>query len=301
MHIQKILKGSVVALVTPFDKGKGRINNHQLDKLIEWHIEQGTDGIVVAGTTGECPTLTTNEQLKLIAHCIERVRYRIPVIAGTGSNSTHEASILTRGAKHRGAEFVLSCVPYYNNPPPECLIRHFETLADVSDLKHIVYNVPGRTVVDLLPETLAEIAKHENVIGIKEATGDISRVQKIKELCGDEFLLFSGDDTTCCEFMLNGGHGVISVTANIFPAVMKKLCLLALGNDDVSAKELNEILMPIHQALFLKSNPIPVKFALSLREMIYNTMRLPLLPLSGDDTVASSIKDAIEVVERELS
>ena len=290
----RILKGSMVALVTPMLPETHEIDWQALSQLVDWHNGQGTDAIVAMGTTGESSTLSHNEHIEVVTKVVEQVK-DIAVIAGTGSNSTNEAIELTKAARLAGADAALLMVPYYNKPTQQGLIRHFLTIAEAVDIPQIIYNVPSRTITDILPETLAEITYHPNIIGIKEATGDISRVAKIHRLCGEDFLVFSGDDATCVELMLAGGKGCISVTANVVPSLMHQICELAIAGDGGRARELDTRLKSLHSVLFVESNPIPVKYALYLSGRIQNAIRLPLLPLS------SSHQPQLETILRELS
>lgn len=274
-----MISGSIVALVTPMHDG-GAVDWECLTKLVDFHLEQGTHAIVAVGTTGESATLTVPEHLKVIKHVVQQVKGRIPVLAGTGANSTAEALILTKEAKDAGADACLLVTPYYNKPTQEGLFQHFKTIAEQIDIPQILYNVPGRTAVDMLPETVKRLSELPNIIGIKEATGDISRAKAIIEQCGSEFLVLSGDDATAVELMLAGGKGNISVTANVVPAKVTELCNLAIEGKTEDAIALNNSLMPLHKALFWESNPIPVKWALVEMKLIDKGIRLPLTPLS---------------------
>ncbi len=280
MNNHRDLCGSLVALVTPMLEG-GAIDWDSLNNLLEWHLDEKTDGIVAVGTTGESPTLNNEEHKQVIAHITNRINGRIPVIAGTGSNSTREAIDLTTYAKECGADAVMLIVPYYNKPTQNGLVKHFSAIAEAVNIPQIVYNVPSRTITDLMPETLGDIAGHKNIIGIKEATGDIRRVKSIHNICGNDFLVLSGDDITCCDLMLNGARGCISVTANVEPKKMHLLCELATTGKTKEALALQKQLSFLHDTLFLEANPIPVKYALSQRKMIQNFLRLPLTPLSA--------------------
>ena len=271
--------GSQVALVTPMNEDSS-IDWNSTEELIEWHIKEGTNAIIAVGTTGESPTLSHKEHREFISFTVEKVKGRIPVIAGTGSNSAAEAIELTQHAKEIGADAALLVVPYYNKPTQPGLIKHFSKIAEEVSIPQILYNVPSRTITDLLPETVSEIAKHKNVIGIKEASGEIDRVRRLKELCDENFILLSGDDESCCEFMLAGGHGCISVTANIVPSLMSKLCSLATSGKHEEARAFQNKIMPLHKVLFLESNPIPIKYALFHAKKIKNSIRLPLTELS---------------------
>lgn len=279
------IRGSIVAIVTPMHAGVGAetaIDEAALGRLIEFHIEQGTDGIVAVGTTGESATLTEQEHSRAVKFIVEKVAGRVPVIAGTGANSTHEAIRLTGMARDAGADACLLVTPYYNKPTQEGLYLHHKAVADAVDIPQILYNVPGRTACDMLPETIERLAVVKNIIGVKEATGEVERVAELKRRCGDEFILLSGDDATCLEFMLAGGHGVISVTTNVAPAAMHALCEAALDGDEAMARSIDEKLQPLHQDLFLEANPIPVKWAVAQLGLIENGIRLPMTWLSSN-------------------
>ena len=275
-----MLKGSMVALVTPMNADL-TLDWDALHKLVEWHIAEGTHGIVAVGTTGESATLDMEEHTKVIRAVVEQVAGRIPVIAGTGANSTEEAIFLTQRAKDAGVDACLLVAPYYNKPPQEGLYLHHLAIAKAVDVPQILYNVPGRTAVDVLPETVARLAKVDNIIGIKEATGCMQRLKDIQALVSDDFLLFSGDDLTALEFMRLGGHGEISVTANVVPKLTAQLCELIASGQVEQAQALDKKLMPLHNALFLEANPIPVKWAVAKLGLMQNTIRLPLVPLAS--------------------
>ena len=251
-------------------------------RLVEFHINNGTDAIVAVGTTGESATLTENEHCDVIRRVVQIAGGRIPVVGGTGANSTSEAIDLTRCAKDAGVDACLLVTPYYNKPTQEGLYRHHCTVAEAVDIPQILYNVPGRTACDMLPETVARLAEVPNIIGIKEATGDMDRLQRIRSSCGEDFLLLSGDDATACEFLCLGGDGVISVTANIAPLMMHEMCKQAAAKDFQGAREANKRLEKLHHALFLQSNPIPVKWALNRLGLIKAGIRLPLTWLSPE-------------------
>lgn len=271
--------GSMVALVTPMHPD-GVLDHESLQHLIEWHIESGTTAIVAVGTTGESATLDEEEHCQVIRRVVEMVRGRIPVIAGTGANSTREAIDLTRCAMEGGADACLLVTPYYNKPTQEGLYRHYLAIAEAVPVPQILYNVPGRTVCDMLPETVGRLADVPNIIGIKEATGNLQRVRELLDVCGDRLDLYSGDDATALEFLLEGGKGVISVTANIVPRAMQEMCVAALAGDRQQAETINSHLMPLHRDLFVESNPIPVKWALHEMGLIPSGIRLPLTELS---------------------
>lgn len=274
-----MMTGSMVALATPMD-AQGGLDWGALEKLVEFHLQEGTDALVAVGTTGESATLDVQEHIEFIRRVVEQVKGRIPVIAGTGANCTREAIELTRNAKELGADACLLVTPYYNKPTQEGLYQHFKKIAETVAIPQILYNVPGRTVCDMLPETVARLATVENIIGIKEATGDIQRAREVIAACPDDFLVYSGDDATAYELMLAGGKGNISVTANVAPRLMKELCDLAMAGKAEEARALNERLMPLHEQLFIESNPIPVKWALQQMDLIGEGIRLPLTWLS---------------------
>lgn len=274
-----MFRGSMVALVTPMTI-QGDIDYERLKSLVEWHISAGTDAIVAVGTTGESATLDEDEHCEVIRRVIEMSAGRIPIIAGTGANSTTEAVSLTQCAKNAGADAALLVTPYYNKPTQQGLYLHHKAVAEAVDIPQILYNVPGRTACDMLPETVARLAQIPQIIGIKEATGDLSRLEQILALCSDEFEVYSGDDATGCEFMLSGGHGVISVTTNLAPADMHAMCDFALAGDRENAESINLRLMGLHNDLFLEANPIPVKWALAEMGKIGQGIRLPLTWLS---------------------
>jgi 4-hydroxy-tetrahydrodipicolinate synthase len=275
-----MFSGSLVALVTPM-KGDGALDFDCLRRLVDWHVEQGTDGLVIAGTTGEACTLTKAEHVEVIRVAAERAAGRIPVIAGTGSNSTAQTIDLSRAVAGLPIAGYLVVTPYYNKPTQDGLYRHFTAIADAVDRPLILYNVPGRTGVDMQTATVVRLAAHPGIIGIKEATGDLARLRPLRQACGDDFLLFSGDDATGCEFMLQGGQGVISVTSNVAPALMAGMCKAALKGDRALATGLDERLAALHQDLFIESNPIPVKWALERLGLIPGGLRLPLTALSA--------------------
>jgi len=285
--------GSMVALVTPMHRG-GAIDEDSLQRLVDFHVENHTDAIVVAGTTGESATLDEEEHCHLIRRSVEMAAGRITIIAGTGANSTREAVDLTRCAMDAGVDACLLVTPYYNKPTQEGLYRHFRTVAEAVPVPQILYNVPGRTACDMLPETVERLARISNIVGIKEATGDMGRAREILERCGDRLDLYSGDDATAMELILLGGKGNISVTANVAPAAMHKLCSIALAGDRDGALDINRPLEVLHQALFVESNPIPVKWALHEMGMIPAGIRLPMTPLAEQfhDTVRQALRQA---------
>ena len=274
-----MITGSLVALVTPMG-ASGEIDTEALTRLVDFHLANNTDGIVAVGTTGESATLSVDEHCDVIQRVVKQVAGRIPVIAGTGANATAEAIYLTRRGKEAGADACLLVTPYYNKPTQEGLYQHYKAVAEAVDIPQILYNVPGRTAVDMLPETVSKLAEVPGVCGIKEATGNIDRARAILEACGNDFAVYSGDDATAVELMLAGGHGNISVTANVAPAEVSRLCELAISGEVETARELNEMLMPVHRNLFVESNPIPVKWALAEMGLIPEGIRLPLTWLS---------------------
>lgn len=273
-------RGSLVALVTPMTADNS-LDWQALAKLVDWHLEQGTDAIVAVGTTGESATLDMDDHIQVIRKVVDQVNGRIPVIAGTGANSVSEAMQLTQGAKDAKADACLLVTPYYNKPTQEGLFLHHQYLARNVSIPQILYNVPGRTAVDMLPQTVARLAQEPNIIGIKEATGSTQRIDDIRSLVNDDFVLLSGDDATAVEFIAHGGHGEISVTANVAPKAIAEMCRLALAGQLDEARALNQRLMPLHTAMFLESNPIPVKWALHEMGRIDSGIRLPMTPLSA--------------------
>jgi 4-hydroxy-tetrahydrodipicolinate synthase len=274
-----VLKGSLVALVTPFDD-HNRVDYAALKRLIDFHVAEGSDGLVIAGTTGESATLDTDEHIELIGRAVEIAAGRLPVIAGTGSNSTAQTVNLSVAVSDTGIDGYLVVVPYYNKPVQEGMYRHFSAIADAVDKPVILYNVPGRTVADLLPETVARLAEHENIVAIKEATGDIGRLRDIQAVVSTEFRFFSGDDFTVLPFIEQGGHGVVTVSGNVVPAQMAELCRLASAGEHDAAQAIDDRLQPLNTALFVESNPIPVKWAVSRMGMIAPHIRLPLTEFS---------------------
>ena len=274
-----MISGSLVALVTPMDS-RGSLDWRALERLIDFHLEQGTDGIVAVGTSGESATLDMDEHKEVIRRVVDQVAGRIPVIAGTGANSTSEAVELTEAARSVGADACLLVTPYYNKPTQEGLYQHFKFIAEAVAIPQILYNVPGRTACDMLPDTVVRLADIPNIIGIKEATGDLQRARELIERAGERMAIYSGDDPTAVELILLGGKGNISVTANVAPKAMHDLCVAALQGDADTARRLNDMLMPLHQKLFIESNPIPVKWALHEMGLVEDGLRLPLTSLS---------------------
>lgn len=276
-----MFQGSMVALATPMTS-TGDVDKSALEALVAFHLDNNTDAIVAMGTTGESATFSHKEHREVVKMIIALVAGKIPVIAGTGSNSTAEALALTQAAKIDGADAALLVSPYYNKPPQEGLYQHHKSIADQVDIPQILYNVPGRTAVDMLPETVERLSKHENIVGIKEATGDLDRAKEILDRCGNDLDLITGDDATAMEFILLGGKGDISVTANVAPALMHQMCKAALEGDRSLAEELNAKVDLLHTNLFLEANPIPVKWLLHKMGYGSNAMRLPLVPLAEE-------------------
>jgi len=286
-----MITGSLVAIVTPMHPDGG-VDFDAFGRLIEFHVESGTDGLVVAGTTGESATLTKSEHVAVIAAAVELAAGRLPVIAGTGSNSTAQTVELSQEVDSLVVDGYLIVTPYYNKPTQEGLVRHFTAVADAVSKPVMLYNVPGRTAVDMVPDTVARLAGHGNIFGIKEATGDVSRVASLREQCGVEFGLYSGDDATGREFMLAGGQGVVSVTSNVAPRAMAEMCRAALSGDADQAAALDAPLQGLHSDLFVEANPIPVKWALHRMGLMGPGIRLPLLPLS--DAQQPAVEAAME-------
>jgi len=286
-----MLKGSIVALVTPMDKNK-EIDFKSLKKLVEYHIKCGTSAIVAVGTTGESPTLNVEDHIKVVMNILEFANGKINVIAGNGANSTAEAIVLSKLLAGTGISAGLNVTPYYNKPTQEGLYQHYKLIAESSDLPQILYNVPSRTAVDILPETVGRLAKLPNIIGIKDATGDLNRLTELQAVVPESFALYSGDDLTGCEFMLNGGHGIISVSSNIAPSQMANMCKCALAHKVEEALDINQLLAPIHSKLFVEANPIPVKWACAELGLIPTALcRLPLTTLAPDHQ--SIVRDAL--------
>ncbi|WP_028238534.1 4-hydroxy-tetrahydrodipicolinate synthase [Stutzerimonas azotifigens] len=274
-----MISGSMVALVTPMD-AQGGLDWDSLGKLVDFHLQEGTDAIVAVGTTGESATLDVDEHVEVIRRVVDQVNGRIPVIAGTGANSTREAVELTELAKGAGADACLLVTPYYNKPTQEGLYQHFLHIAESVAIPQILYNVPGRTACDMLPETIERLSKVDNIIGVKEATGDLQRGREVLDRVAPGFLVYSGDDATAVELMLMGGKGNISVTANVAPRAMSELCAAAIAGDAEKARAIHQKLLPLHQMLFIEANPIPVKWALHEMGMMPDGIRLPLTWLS---------------------
>lgn len=286
--------GSIVALITPMDD-KGNVCRQGLKKLIDYHIDSGTSALVSVGTTGESATLSHDEHADVVMMTLELADGRIPVIAGTGANATSEAIILTQRFNDSGIAGCLTVTPYYNRPTQEGLFQHFKAIAEHTDLPQILYNVPSRTGCDMLPETVGRLAKIKNIVGVKEATGSLVRVNQIKALVDDDFVLLSGDDASTLDFLQLGGHGVISVTSNVAAREMAEMCRLAAAGQFREARIINQRLMPLHYDLFVEPNPIPVKWACKALGLVAtDTLRLPMTPITdhGREKVTSALKHA---------
>lgn len=288
-----MLKGSLVAIVTPM-QDDGGLDFERLRALVDFHLAQGSDGIVIVGTTGESPTVNYDEHCQLIRTTVEQVAGRIPVIAGTGANSTSEAIELTHCAKQAGANACLLVTPYYNKPTQEGLYRHFKAVAEAVDIPQILYNVPGRTACDLSNDTVLRLAQVPNIIGIKDATGNLERGTDLILRAPADFALYSGDDASALAFLLLGGHGVISVTANAAPSKMREMCRAAFRGDLDTARDINAKLFGLHQKLFVEANPIPVKWVMAQMGLIGDGIRLPLTPLSAShhDVLKAAMRQA---------
>ena len=292
MTIKHSYKGSNVALITPmFDDGA--VDYDALNNLIDFHIDAGTSSIVSVGTTGESATVGVKEHLKIINHTIQYAARRIPIIAGTGANSTSEAIELTQEAKNLGADACLLVTPYYNKPTQEGLFQHFKLIAESVDIDQILYNVPGRTAVDMSVETTTRLSEFSNIIGIKDATGDLEVIKGLVNNCPEDFLLLTGDDATAVDFLLLGGHGGISVTANVTPKQLQKVYMAAIAGNADLARQANRELINLHHNLFVEANPIPVKWALHKMGMCSKGIRLPLLELSSElkPIIENDLKD----------
>jgi 4-hydroxy-tetrahydrodipicolinate synthase len=288
-----MIKGSLVAIVSPMHED-GSLDLEALGRLVQWHIVEGTNAIVIVGTTGESPTVDPQEHIELVRTAVQAARGRVPVVAGTGANSTREAIELTTRAREVGADATLQVVPYYNKPNQEGLYRHFVAVAEAVDLPMILYNVPTRTVADLGVETTLRLSKVPGIVGLKDATGDLARAGQLLRRLPSSFALYSGNDDSALALMLLGGHGVISVTANVAPKLMRQMCDAALSSDLPKARALNARLMPLHTTLFVEPNPIPVKWALQRMGKIAGGIRLPLVPLSasGQQAVQAALDEA---------
>lgn len=292
-----MFQGSFVALITPMT-ATGDVDKEALERLVAFHIDNGTDVIVAMGTTGESATFSHKDHRDTVKQIIKFVGGKIPVVAGTGSNSTEEALALTQAAKEDGADGALLVAPYYNKPPQEGLYQHHKLIAEKVAIPQMLYNVPGRTAVDMLPETVARLAELSNIVAIKEATGDLDRGKAIMDLCGDQIDVISGDDATAMDLMLMGGKGNISVTANVAPREMSELCKAAIAGDRALAESINTPLLELHSKLFVEANPIPVKWLLHRMGYGTNTVRLPLVPLNEQyhaEVLNAARKAGIEV------
>ena len=288
-----MITGSLVAIVTPMH-ADGSLDLDAMRRLVDFHVREGTDAIVVVGTTGESPTVDVEEHHELIKVVVEHAARRIPIVAGTGANSTAEAIEMTQFAKQAGADAALSVVPYYNKPTQEGLYRHFRAIAEAVDMPVILYNVPGRTVADLGNEAALRLAQIPNVVGIKDATGSVDRFSELIARAPEGFAIYSGDDASACALMMMGGHGNVSVVANVAPRRMHEMCVAALAGDFVKARELNFRLLGLHRQLFCEANPIPVKWACQQLGLVEEGIRLPLTPLSSDchERVRSAMRQA---------
>ncbi|MES2935898.1 MAG: 4-hydroxy-tetrahydrodipicolinate synthase [Pseudomonadota bacterium] len=288
-----MIKGSIVAIVTPMH-ADGSLDFPALRKLIDWHIAEGSDGIVIVGTTGESPTVNVDEHCELIRIAVEHTNKRIPIIAGTGGNSTAEAIELTAFAKNVGADASLQVVPYYNRPTQEGMFQHFKKIAESVDLPLILYNVPGRTVADMSNDTVARLAQVRNIVGVKDATGNLARAIELLRMVPKSFAVYSGDDATAMALMFCGGHGNISVTANVAPQAMHQLCVAAMTGAIAEAIEINNRLFPLHLKLFAEPNPVPVKWAMQHMGLIGAGLRLPLVALAAEyqDTVRGALRES---------
>ena len=288
-----MIQGSLVAIVTPMH-ADGSLDLPCLRKLIDWHIAEGTDGIVIVGTTGESPTVTVEEHCELIRVAVEHTNKRIPIIAGSGGNSTAEAIVLTTFAKNIGADASLQVVPYYNRPTQEGMYQHFKKIAESVDIPVILYNVPGRTIADMSNETMLRLAQVPGIIGVKEASGNIGRDTDLIRQAPSSFAVYSGDDATAMALMFCGGKGNISVTANVAPRAMHELCVAAMRGDIKEAIAINNRMIPLHNKLFIEPNPLPVKWAMTEMGLIPTGMRLPLVPLAEQyhETVRAALREA---------
>ena len=288
-----MIKGSIVAIVTPMQPD-GSLDLPAMSRLLKWHVEEGTDAIVAVGTTGESATLDVNEHCEVISHVVSEINGRIPVIAGTGANSTSEAIELTEAAKKAGADACLLVTPYYNKPNQRGLVEHYRKIAESVDIPQILYNVPGRTACDMLPETVHILSEVPNIIGVKEATGNVDRGKEIMALCSDDFAVYSGDDATSMDLILAGAVGTISVTANVVPRQLSEMVHLAMAGETDAARQANAKIASLHELLFVEANPIPVKWALQEMGLIGPGIRLPLVELDPKfhDIVREGLKQA---------
>lgn len=285
-----MFKGSLTALITPFRDGK--VDEKAFQDLVEWQIDEGTDGLIPVGTTGESPTLSHGEHERVVELCIESAAGRVPVIAGTGSNATEECVRLTRHAKTAGADAALIVTPYYNKPSQDGLYAHYKSVAEAVDLPIIIYNIPPRSVIDMSVETMARLAADfSGIVGVKDATADLTRPLSTRAAIGDDFCMLSGEDATVLSFMVNGGDGCISVTSNVAPGALAQMHDAWAGGQHAEAMEINARLFPLHQALFVEPNPVPVKFATSLLGKCTNDVRLPLTP--ANENTQERVRDAM--------
>ena len=289
-----MIQGSIVALVTPMDNS-GAIDFDRLKSLVAFHIEQGSDALVAVGTTGESATLDESEHCTVIKAVVDYADGRIPVIAGTGANSTREAINLTQKAKQAGADACLIVTPYYNKPTQQGLYLHHKAIAEAVDIPQILYNVPGRTACDMLPETIGKLSHIANIVGVKEATGDLSRVKQIRDLTDSDFALYTGDDATSREFCVLGGNGSITVTGNVAPRLVHEMIMAAMAGDEKTAAAIDAKLMALHKNLFIQSNPIPVKWAVAEMGLMERGIRLPLTWLTED--CMDAVRDAMRLAE----
>ncbi|MBS0289941.1 MAG: 4-hydroxy-tetrahydrodipicolinate synthase [Proteobacteria bacterium] len=290
---EKLFEGSCVALVTPM-LPSGEIDEDALIRLVEWHIQEGTNAIVVAGSTGESATLTQAEVHQAVKLVQKVAKGKLPIIAGTGTNATASTILQTQNAKALGVDACLIVTPYYNRPTQQGLIEHYRAIARAVDIPILLYNVPSRTACDMQPETVVQLSAVKQIIGVKEATGDLQRVETLREQCEPGFMLYSGDDPSALAFMLRGGHGDISITANVAPNLMQKMCRYALVKEEKAAMAVDEILQPLHQLMGVQANPIPVKWALHFMGKISNGIRLPLMPLTLE--YHDKMKQALQAV-----
>jgi 4-hydroxy-tetrahydrodipicolinate synthase len=288
--VRERIRGSIPALITPMKDGK--VDEAAFRKLVNWQIEQGSHGLVPCGTTGESPTLSHEEDMRVVQICVEEARGRVPVIAGAGSNSTAEALMLTRHAKAVGADAVLSVTGYYNKPTQEGMYRHFATIAEAVDIPILLYNVPGRAVVDISVETMARLSRIANVIGVKDATANLARPSRERLACGEDWRLISGEDATALGYMAHGGHGCISVTANVAPKLCSEFQEACMKGDFTSALMMQDVLMPLHDAMFVETSPAPVKYAASLLGLCTDELRLPMMPAT--ESSREKIKAAMQ-------
>jgi 4-hydroxy-tetrahydrodipicolinate synthase len=288
-----MITGSIVAIVTPMHPD-GSLDLPAMSRLLQWHVEAGTDAIVAVGTTGESATLDVHEHCEVISHVVSEINGRIPVIAGTGANSTSEAIELTVAAKNAGADACLLVTPYYNKPNQRGLIEHYRKIAETVDIPQILYNVPGRTACDMLPDTIHTLSEVANIVGVKEATGDVARGMEVMALCSKDFAVYSGDDATSLELILAGAVGSISVTANVVPGAIHDMCRLAMAGKADAAKAVNEKIAILHELLFVEANPMPVKWALQEMGLIGPGIRLPLVELDRNfhDVVREGLQQA---------